>query len=300
LSTDEVVRRATRIVVSRLAVVGGVVAAPTVATVVAFVSGQDAGEGGAQAAAPSELLLAAVCAALSTAALSLGALHRTPPGSADAPSRAFRFAMVAGVLNAPAWLMTMLVASLVSGACDPANRVPDASTVVLVVLAASVGTAFFTVIALVVTLPLGAAYGVVHACALHALHAEIATPSWRALGRARAIALVTETIGLGVLGVIAAAYAGATDLAWIPMALVLGLFVVDAALLVRERWRIRSWVAFVRRAPGLALVPLAESSVPAQLAPVEPIDWRTVAVVRTKEGAPYRAAPTALALVPRA
>lgn len=83
------------------------------------------------------------------------------------------------------------------------------------------------------------------------------------------------------------------------LVLVLVSGVIDVTV---HAMRTERFLAAVRtgRAPGLALVPRGQACVADELVPLAPLrdGQEPLAIVRTDEGAPYRARPDALALVP--
>jgi len=281
LSIDEVKQRATFIVISRLVLVGGVVGALFV--------GVFFGQSIMRPSALWDMARLMVAALLPTSWLALEALRRAV--RATHPARAaFGYTMIASCLNAP---LCLVVSTLPDMVYRQSLHFGD--------LVAMIAAAL--IYGLVFTIPLGLVYGGAHYVILRDLTRELSVPSQRAIGLARTLAMSAELVGLTIVAAMWTRSEVAAPLCLVVLQLLGFVLVVDATRWAWERFRRARWLAALRsdRLRGYRLVPQAESSVPAHLAPLEPTDESALAVVvAAAPGAPYRDRPEALMLVPRA
>jgi hypothetical protein len=294
LSTSDVRVRATLTVWSRLVIVGSVVSGAIVLAIVHAVDGitpfnYEQPPPPPHGPAAIAMVLAAI---VTTGALSLRSLRAIPRRAADPGRAAMHNAVLASLLNAPLWaIVLMLLGALreVTSSGSPAS----ALACVALLGVAVVGLIVFSVAAMLVTIPLGIAYGAVHAFAIRALHHELRAPSWRALVRMRVASLQLDALGIVVVVLVGAA----SDVAQCLLGSLVALLVIDVLLATHGAWNL--WTALHPGSDRLRVVPLTECTVPHGLAPILPIDARTVALVDARPPTPYRALPIAVALVPR-
>jgi hypothetical protein len=275
-----------RIVVSRLALTGGLVGGLVVGVLAGALGSlgrvMDGGASG-RTLGGSEIWAELGIAALITTAL--GGLATWLGSAAPRPEPVARDvgrAVLAAIASAPVW--ATLVAALHGLA---SVRTGGIVTIPLVAIA-------FGILALVVTVPLGVAYGLVHAGALSLLRDELAVPSWRGVVRARGIALGVDLFGALVLVLVARGVPAGADSVIATLAAQSALAVLDLVLVVRDAVCIDRFVSRVRVDPSMRLVPLGMARVSGALAPID--DRPTRAVVSARADA-YRDRPWAIALV---
>jgi hypothetical protein len=285
ISKAEVRASVHRTVVSRLVLVGAVVGGVVIACLARAVQGGFDGQPSSVASAPL-----AVLGMLSTAALSTVALRgsRTRP---DARAVVFR-AVVAAVMNVPAcvtlhgaweWLIS------------PGPTAFAASFVLLFPL----GLGVFTFVAMLVSVPLGAAYGAVHVAALHVMQRELAQPSWRAFSRARQIAIAIDVIGACVIAWMTSLESALAELLVVPLGALVVLVAIDVGQLLVGWARMHRWVARIHSDTSMRVVAPTHARVSSALAPLAPISGDALAVVSARLALPYRDRPWAFALMPR-